>query len=230
MENSLNHWRLNPSIFNSRRYSLIHLRKHIEFIIQNYVSNKSKENLLDYGCGDSPYKKLFLPVVEKYIGADIEENSKADLKLDKQGKIPTNDSQFGFVLSTQVLEHVDNPEIYLTEARRILKKDGLLLLTTHGYWFYHPTPNDYWRWTSAGLKKIISDNNFEIIYFKGLMNRGAAGLQLFQDHFLSKLPKFILPLFAIIMQSSIWFIDKLSSQNTRDKDACIYVVLARRKN
>ena len=227
MENSLNHWRLYPPFFNSRRYSLMQLRKQIEFVIKEYLSKHSTEKLLDYGSGDSPYKKIFLPHIEKYVSADIKENPDAEIKLDAHGKIPVSDAQFGIVLSTQVLEHVDDPILYLNEARRVLKKDGLLLLTTHGYWFYHPTPNDYWRWTSAGLRKIVTDNNFEIIYFRGIMNRGAAGLQLFQDHFLSKLPKFILPLFAVIMQRSIWFVDKLSSQNTRDKDACIYVVLAK---
>src|SRR3546814_1646938 len=85
------------------------------------------------------------------------------------------------VLSNQVLEHVDSPQGYLEEARRLMKPDGVLLLSTHGYWFYHPTPNDYWRWTSAGLRKTMEASGFEIVEFTGIMGLISSGLQLFQD-------------------------------------------------
>ncbi len=44
----------------------------------------------------------------------------------------------------------------------MFKKNGILWLTTHGIWPYHPTPGDYHRWTLDGLKNIIS-NKFKII-------------------------------------------------------------------
>jgi hypothetical protein len=109
-----------------------------------------------------------------------------------------------------------------------LNKDGLLIISTHGYWLYHPHPTDYWRWTSAGLKKIISRNGFEIIYFKGLMSRAATGLNLFQDGIIFKLPKFLRPLFAFIMQILVSLFDKISRQETNDIDAAVYMIVARK--
>ena len=37
---------------------------------------------------------------------------------------------------------------------------GRCLLTTHGTWFYHPDPEDYWRWTPAGLARVFEQAGF----------------------------------------------------------------------
>ncbi|MGH9866572.1 MAG: methyltransferase domain-containing protein [Candidatus Polarisedimenticolia bacterium] len=69
--------------------------------------------------------------------------------------IPVRDGTAGLVLCTQVLEHVDRPDAAVAEMARVLAPSGACLLTTHGTWFYHPDPADYWRWTSAGLKRLF---------------------------------------------------------------------------
>ena len=125
-----------------------------------------------------------------------------------------------------MLEHVVNPNAYLIEANRVLKTGGKLILSTHGYWMFHPDPTDFWRWTSTGLQKIVKEAGFEIIYFKGIIGRSAMGLQLFQDGILFKLPKFLRPVLAIIMQPLIIFFDKTTAQETRDKDACTFILVA----
>ena len=33
-----------------------------------------------------------------------------------------------------------------------------MLASTHGVQVYHPSPNDLWRWTHAGLEKLFRDN------------------------------------------------------------------------
>ena len=162
-------WRLSPSIFNARWYPLTLTANHIKTIIAKYILKNNNLELIDYGCGDMPYKSLFEPVLKKYIGLDIAENQLADINIGIDGRIPIENDSVDFVLSTQVLEHVENPDEYLAESFRILKNDGLLILSTHGYWIYHPTPADYWRWTSSGLKKIIEKAGFEIDYFKGIV-------------------------------------------------------------
>ena len=64
------------------------------------------------------------------------------------------------VLCTQVLEHVAGPERAVSEMARVLRPGGTCLLTTHGTWFYHPDPQDYWRWTPAGLERIFTQAGF----------------------------------------------------------------------
>ena len=58
---------------------------------------------------------------------------------------------------------------------------GRLLLSTHGVFFYHPDPEDYWRWTCAGLRRIVSDAGLEVERFEGMMGLLAVGLQITQD-------------------------------------------------
>ena len=139
------------------------------------------------------------------------------------------DASVDLVLSTQVLEHVENPVFYLTEALRILKPGGKLIISTHGYWMFHPDPTDYWRWTSAGLNKIITERGFEIKYFNGIIGRAAMGLQLLQDGFLFKLPTFLRPVLAGIFQPLIYLFDKTTSQSSKDRDACTFVIVAEKK-
>jgi len=143
--------KLSKSIFSSRYYITKKLRKEVEYIIQHFISKNN--SILDYGCGNSPYREMFNDKNSKYVTADIVENILAEVHLDSKGQVPLDNNSFDTIISTQVLEHVDNPNLYLSEVKRLLKKDGTLILSTHGYWLYHPTPNDYWRWTSAGLKK-----------------------------------------------------------------------------
>ena len=94
---------------------------------------------------------------------------------------------------------------------------------------FHPDPTDFWRWTSTGLQKVVSEAGFEIVYFRGIIGRSAMGLQLFQDGIIFKLPKFLRPVLAIFMQPLIIFFDKTTLQETRDKDACTFILVAKKK-
>jgi SAM-dependent methyltransferase len=220
--------RTQPGWFHPRRYYLKMLRKLIEYAIEKHIPNKNGI-LVDYGCGSMPYKTLFETKINSYLGADLSDNPAIDIHLDEQGKLNYADSAADILLSTQVLEHVDDPELYLQESHRILKNDGLLLLTTHGYWMFHPDPNDFWRWTSSGLKKVVERNGFEVIDFRGIIGRPAMGLQLFQDGLMFNLPSPIKQIFIFIMQIHIYLFDKVTKQQTKNTDACTFLIVARAK-
>ena len=220
--------RLKPSLFNPRYYSLKRLSNEVIAISKLFFKEK-RQVIADLGCGNMPYKSVFTPLTESYVGIDLPENPNATIHIDPVGKINLEDNQVDAVLSTQVLEHVIDPAHYLSEAHRILKKEGLLILSTHGHWIYHPDPTDLWRWTSSGLKKVVEANGFEVIHFRGIMGRTATGLQIFQDGILFKLPKFIRPLYTVFMQQFIALGDKIHSQKQRDDDACIFILVAKKK-
>jgi len=75
--------------------------------------------------------------------------------------IPANSARI--VFSAQVLEHVEKPQVYLDECRRLLTNDGMLLLSTHGFWTYHGYPNDFRRWTRPGLICEVESCGFSVI-------------------------------------------------------------------
>jgi SAM-dependent methyltransferase len=220
--------RLYPPLLSPRFYYLRQLRKQIEIVVRQFLGNSKALRLADYGCGNMPYQPLVAPFVQEYIGIDLAENPRAAIHITPLGKIDLADRQMDVILSTQVLEHVEDPMFYLSEAHRILKPGGLLILSTHGYWMFHPDPTDYWRWTSTGLRKIITQSGFEVQYFRGIIGRAAMGLQLFQDGLLFKLPRFLRPVLALFLQPLVAGFDKISGQAVRDRDACTFVVVARK--
>ena len=224
--------RLYPSLFGrmaARFYYLRQLRAQIETVVQLFLAKSpQKLTLADYGCGNKPYEPLFTPFVEQYIGLDLAYNTKADVVVDPAGIIDMPEESVGFVLSTQVLEHVEDPKAYLKEAHRILEKEGKLILSTHGYWMFHPDPTDFWRWTSTGLQKIVREAGFEVVYFEGILGRSAMGLQLFQDGLLFKLPKPLRFLLSLVLQPLIIFFDKIITAKSRNEDACTFVLVAKK--
>lgn len=223
-----NNSRLNPSIFSTRYVHLTKLRNETLKEMEVLTAADKNKLLVDFGCGDMPYRSVIEPMVGKYLGVDLEMNPQAEHHIGFDSKTTLPENYADIVLSNQVLEHVDSPEGYLQEALRILKPGGTIILTTHGYWFYHPTPNDYWRWTSAGLRKTVEKEGFKITSFFGIMGLAASGLQLLQDAIGVKLPKFLLPPFALYMQLWIRLFDKIHTQEQRNRDASLYVVVAKK--
>src|SRR5688572_31501496 len=108
--------------------------------------------VLDYGCADTPYRHFFRTEVA-YVPADLRGNPDAELVLNPDGTVPADDGSFEAVLYTQVLEHVENPAVYVAECFRVLRPGGRMLISTHGIFVYHPDPVDLWRWTCDGLQR-----------------------------------------------------------------------------
>lgn len=139
--------------------------------------------LLDVGCGKKPYKRLFSNVSE-YIGIDIEnpghDHSNEDIDVFYDGKVfPFTDNSFDSVLTNQVFEHVFNPAEFITEIYRVLKPGGQLLLTVPFMWDEHEQPYDFGRYSSFGIKHVLTNNNFEVLtYYKSCTGISAV-FQLF---------------------------------------------------
>src|SRR3954451_9625060 len=87
--------------------------------------------VVDFGCADMAYRPMFGPAVT-YLGADIQGNAEAQLDIAPDGTLPLADASVDAVFSSQVLEHVGDPTLYLDECTRVLRPGGRLLLTTHG--------------------------------------------------------------------------------------------------
>lgn len=219
--------RLFPPRTYGRYYIARLMREQFERIARERVTLIKDAVLVDYGCGDMPYRPLIEPLVKRYIGVDLPTNPLADAHLSPEGAAPVEDASVDVVLSSQVLEHVDDPARYLAECRRMLRPGGLLVLSTHGLWVYHPHPADWWRWTGDGLRRIIQQAGFEVIEFHGLMGLAAAGVQLLQDGLVRKLPRRLRSLAVLPMQALAELADRLHTADERRKDACVYMIVAR---
>ncbi len=65
------------------------------------------------------------------------------------------DERFDLVVFTEVLEHTLNPFLAINEIHRILKKGGVLIMTTpFNFRIHNPLP-DCWRISEYGLKELL---------------------------------------------------------------------------
>jgi SAM-dependent methyltransferase len=182
-------------------------------------------HVLDYGCGVVAYRHFF-PRELDYAAADLPGNPQATLLLEPDGTVPAPEGSFDAVMSTQVLEHVTDPALYLSECFRVLRVGGRLLLSTHGTFVYHPDPDDYWRWTCAGLQKAVRDAGFEVVRFEGIIGGLPTGLQLVQDSIYWKVPRWMRAPLALVMQTLIRLSDRLHSDGSRALNAQVYALIA----
>lgn len=181
--------------------------------------------ILDYGCADIPYRHFF-PAGANFVAADLPGNPHATMQLNPDASLPADDGTFDAVVSTQVLEHVTDPQLYLSECFRVLRPGGRLLLSTHGMFIYHPDPIDYWRWTCAGLRHVVEEAGFKVVRFEGIIGLIATGLQFIQDATYYHLPRVLRPAYALVMQSLVVMADRLQSQGSRDLNGQVFGLVA----
>jgi len=124
------------------------------------VATKQSIEILDYGSGGSPYRSLFPNA--RYRRADLVQSDadQLDYILAENGRVDEEPEVFDMILSTQVIEHVIDPQLYLTECYRLLKPGGMLYCTTHGAFEDHGVPYDFQRWTAEGLRRDLTKAGF----------------------------------------------------------------------
>lgn len=97
-------------------------------------------------------------------------------------ELPFEDESFDAVISDQVIAHLPDPRRAMTEAFRVLKKGGLGIHTTRTYGPPSRHPEDYFRFTSAGLRALCP-GDLDVLQLGSWGNRFAIGLMLIRDGF-----------------------------------------------
>jgi len=102
------------------------------------ASRITEGKILDIGAGSGDLKG-FLPRNIEFHGVDIYPKGTGIKKVDvNEEKLPFKSGFFDYVVAAEVLEHLSNPGTCLKEIRRVLKKNGKLLVTVpNAYNFYH---------------------------------------------------------------------------------------------
>lgn len=220
--------RLHPRITDSDWLVLRELRPAIKMLAGQVA--KPGGTALDFGCGSQPYRPIVDALGLIYRGADIDGG---DIRVGNDGRVDTADSSADLVLSLQVLEHVRDVGGYLDEARRVLRKDGWLLLSTHGNWLYHPHPGDYHRWTRQGLLAQLTDHGFETTQCIPLLGPLAWTTVLRLTCWYQVCRR--IPLMgtalaktvALLMNLRGYLEDRITPEWVRQDNACVYVTLSR---
>lgn len=141
------------------------ISKKIEYISTKLINSK----ILDLGCGKQNYKKFFFRNI--YHGIDIVKNN-PEIKSDKfyDGlKIPYDSNYFDCVICTEVVSHVKDLDVFFSEMRRVIKEDGFIVITTPFISALSEYPNDFRRFTLAGLINYCKKNKFQILDHEKLL-------------------------------------------------------------
>jgi 2-polyprenyl-3-methyl-5-hydroxy-6-metoxy-1,4-benzoquinol methylase len=118
---------LEPSDFGlRRRFLLAHVR--------------AGERVLDVGCGEGCFSAALQGAGARVVGVDVAEeplrrararHPQLDVRLiDGDGPWELQDASFDVVWAGEVLEHVLDTAAFLSEARRVLRSGGSLLVST----------------------------------------------------------------------------------------------------
>jgi SAM-dependent methyltransferase len=188
--------------------------------------------MVDLGCGDMPYADMMREMRIDYRGADIEAG--AALRIDRSGRVPLPDGAAGAVISVQVLEHVRDLDAYCAEIRRLLRDDGVLLLSTHGTWLYHPHPEDHRRWTRTGLVADLADRGLLVEEVHAIAGPLATTTLIRLTGFafvLRRLPLVggvLASALAVLMNLRALLEDGITPRRVREDNACVFLVRARK--
>lgn len=161
-------------------------------LLLKYLNFLGWKTFLDLGCGDGSL--LYALNKDNYFknknvyAVDLSENRINLVKNINENFIcivgnvcnikEIKDNSIDFIVSEQVIEHVDNDKEMVDEICRILKKDGVIYLSTvfkkwYGWYFYKCNGN--WTLDPTHLREytkdkqildLFSKNEFEILESK----------------------------------------------------------------
>jgi SAM-dependent methyltransferase len=116
-----------------------------------------EEPILDTCAGWEPnyYQPLFPG--KRYIKQDFQDYDPPciDILCDICEMKPILDKSVGLVLNLESLEHINHPQKAIDEIHRVLRPNGLLILTTVMHFKIHRCPKDYWRFTPDGIELLL---------------------------------------------------------------------------
>lgn len=149
-----------------------------------------KDTVLDAGCNNGQNTFKLARLCKKVTGFDKDYNAlqiaKRDIKRKKINNIdllelslgdrlPFRDNSFDKVLFLAVLEHLNNRKTAISEVSRILKPNGLLLMSVpnkNTTWKkiqkdyglnYYSDPDHKIEYSKSDINKFLSENNFRVI-------------------------------------------------------------------
>jgi len=110
-------------------------------------ASKIASKFIDLGCGNGRFtlkcaRKLRSDIV---LGVDLDKKDAYDAKnagidtirCDLNSSLPFKDDSFNVVLSNQVIEHLDNVDLFVEEICRILVKGGYAIISTENLSSWH---------------------------------------------------------------------------------------------
>ena len=119
----------------------------------------------DYGSTPD-FRSLFPSSV--YVGVDVFPGDGVDVVLDLTDDFERIDrvlegARFNTVICFSVLEHCRNPFAMGANIARLLQDGGTVFISVPFSWQIHAYPEDYWRFTPAGVRRLFPEIVFDTV-------------------------------------------------------------------
>jgi ubiquinone/menaquinone biosynthesis C-methylase UbiE len=164
------------------RDAVDHLHRYA--IAKTYVKNKI---VLDIACGEGYGSNLLREEASSVFGVDIDNETieKAKLKYKKdnllfqQGTtsaIPLEDNSVDVVVSFETIEHHDEHDEMMAEIKRVLKPEGITIISTPDKYYYSDDGNFK---NEFHIKELYKDD------FENLIRKSFSNVQLLTQKFVN---------------------------------------------
>jgi SAM-dependent methyltransferase len=145
--------RLLPSLTNPNWLVLRERRIIFKRWLAQLPSNQLE--VLDVGGRIQPYRSLIEHRIHRYVALDVRVTPLVNA-VARGEYIPVGNAKFDLVICTQVLEYVVQPSLIFAEIHRVLKPDGVLLLSVPSAGPIDAA-EEFWRFLPAGIRYLLSD-------------------------------------------------------------------------
>ena len=150
------------------------------------------DHVLDLGCGEGDFAALAAELGATVVGVEVavaalhrarSKHPQLDFRLAPvDGPLPLGDGSFDLVWASEVIEHVADTAVWLSELRRVLHPGGRVLLTTpahgrlrlalHGLERYSEPLGDHLHlYTRRSLSSVLAEFGFDEIQARAVGGR-----------------------------------------------------------
>jgi SAM-dependent methyltransferase len=154
---------------------------------------------LNLGCGEERLDP-------RLVNYDLVRTPAVDVRGDALS-LPFPAGSFALVLSQEMVEHVADPFRAVREMARVLVPGGTLYLQAPFVIGYHPGPEDYWRFTRAGMRRLVEQAGLECVRLEPAVG-GGTGMYRIAVEFCAGIAARILPVLylpAKALASVLWY-------------------------
>ena len=151
-----------------------------ERFVKIYVADHEvRQRIADIGADDvnGCLRPLFPSKLGVYVGYDLQAGPNVDVVLRDPYRWPEiPDGYYDVVVSSQTIEHVPKPWLWVREIARITRPGGLVYISTPNTIGYHPYPIDCWRLWPDGMRAVMEDAGLSVLecYALGMDTTGIA--------------------------------------------------------
>ena len=141
-------WDINGKFKPLHMFNPIRIEHILDIALNFFKIDKDKEfplknlKILDIGCGGGLISEPMSRLGAEVTGIDASDKNiqvaelhakKNNLKINYLNTVPENldqQNQFDIILNLEVVEHVENLDLYLSSCFKLLKKDGIMFTAT----------------------------------------------------------------------------------------------------